>query len=50
MQSLYVTSFPGQLGLLPLAGCELSSSQIATMLCSREVKAGMTHSACGLNV
>jgi len=46
----YVTSYPGQLNLLPLAGCEMSTGQSVMMLCSWLVKAGMVHSTCGENV
>ena len=40
-------SHPGQLGLLPSAGREMSTSQRAVMLCGWGVKAGMVHSTCG---
>jgi len=36
----YVTRHPGQLSLLPSAGWEMSTSQIAVMLCGWGVKAG----------
>jgi len=36
----YITSYPGQLSLLPSAGREMSTGQSAVMLCGREEKAG----------
>jgi len=43
----YVTSYPGQLSLLPSAGWKISTSQSAVILHGLEVKAVMAHSNCG---
>jgi len=48
--SCHVISHLDQLSLLPSAGLEISTDHSAVMLCSRQVKAGMAHSTCGLNV
>jgi len=46
----YETSHPGKLSLLPSVGWEMSIGQSIMMLCGWGVKAGMTHSTCGLSV
>jgi len=44
----YVTSYPGQLSLLPSEGREISTGQGAVMLCGWGVKLGrMAHSIRG---
>jgi len=40
-------SHPGQLGLLPSVGREMSTSRSALMLFSWRAKAGVIHSNCG---
>jgi len=45
----YETSHPGKLSLLPSVGWEMSIGQSVMMLCGWGVKAGMTHSTCGLS-
>jgi len=50
MSSRYVSSHPGQLSLLPSVGWEMSTGWSAVMLQGWEVKAGMAHSTCELNM
>jgi len=40
-------SHSGQLGILPLAEREMTTSQSAVMLCGLGVKGGVAHATCG---
>jgi len=46
----YVTSYPGQLNLLPSAGREMSTGQSAVMLCGWGGKAGCLIPSMGARV
>jgi len=46
----YTISHPGQLSILLSAGWKMSTGQIIVTLCGCEVKTGMAHSTCGLNM